>query len=236
MALEYKNISGVKVYCDGNVRKKAAKQFMDEFTKTWESAQDMVQEEYGSCERKSTPANTQITDYGFLISVSHLEVRHSYGDYYESFYGYDAFDKALKKLVIDFSGLEYEGYIGYFLSDVYGGEVYQREISSEKLEEVDKKTYDFVGEVIGKVLATEKYCAKKSKATYSEFWTMLSEELWEPQNYTETIKSLYAYSQWIEKNDLDVAINSIIDIASKQCEEVKAELIELVNSLNNKKS
>lgn len=62
----------------------------------------------------------------FFIEVGALEIRYCYGDYYEPEYGADAFEQSLKEMKGKYSGIEYEGYIGYPVSDVHGGEYYER--------------------------------------------------------------------------------------------------------------
>ena len=65
----------------------------------------------------------------------------------------------------------------------------------------------------------------------SDFWETLAVELESNEDFMETIKSLYAYSSWINKSDLDRAVRTIINIAGECNEDVKEELVELVKQL-----
>ena len=59
MAMKSYDISGVKVLCDGSIREKAAKTFVDKFRSKWNNALDLVEEECGNCttkEKKAFPA------------------------------------------------------------------------------------------------------------------------------------------------------------------------------------
>lgn len=235
-ALEYEDISGVKVFCDVSAKKKVAKKFMEEFNSGWEKAQEAVEEEVGDCERRYTPAETKITEYGFFIAVSPLEVRYCYGDYYDSSRGRDAFVKALENMVTEFTDIKYEGYIGYPISDVHGGDAMQWELSSKKGDKFDDRTYDFVGNIIGKILANEKYDPDDCDIEDMEFWGLLREQLELQGDYAETIESLYSYSEWIDDSDLEIAVKSIISIAIENDEDIVEELNDLVESLNQEKA
>ena len=52
MAMKSYDISGVKVLCDGLIREKAAKTFVDKFKSKWNNALDLVEEECGNCTMK----------------------------------------------------------------------------------------------------------------------------------------------------------------------------------------
>lgn len=152
-ALESYDISGVKVYCDNSVCEDAIKTFMDCFTDGWNTALQKVEQEFGDYEPADIPAFISEKDYGFFITVGALEIRYRGGDYYDMRYSYEAFENALKSMKTTHTQVEYEGYIGYPVSDVHAGEAIQQKISSGS----DAEIFDFVGETIGKVLASELY-------------------------------------------------------------------------------
>lgn len=65
----------------------------------------------------------------------------------------------------------------------------------------------------------------------SDFWCTFTKWLESEEDFEDTIKTLYAYSQWISKSTLDRAIRSIIDIADLVDEEIQDDLVELVSKL-----
>lgn len=149
-----KNISGIKVFCDETVRESIAEFFINKFSENWKEAELKVEKEYGSCENVNLPAKIIQKDYGFLISLGHLEIRYLGGDYYDyQFYGYKALKKSLENMKKSYPQVEYEGYIGQMVSDVKGGEIWQEEISSITGKNVE--TYDFIGEILNYVLENQ---------------------------------------------------------------------------------
>lgn len=69
----------------------------------------------------------------------------------------------------------------------------------------------------------------------SEFWESFAELLECYEDFDETIKVLYAYSNWIKKGDLDRAVRTILSIAGEHDEDVQEELVELVKQLESSK-
>ena len=163
-ALESYDISGVKVMCEEVVRDEALEFFMDEFKIKWNEALDKVEEENGDCQTKKEdyfPISVRKTEYGFFIEVGALEIRYSCDDYYELAYGVNAFEKSLKQMREKYPTIEYEGYIGYPVSDVHGGEPFQWELSSIKHKKNEEVVYDFVGNVLNAVLNNEEYAPEE---------------------------------------------------------------------------
>ncbi len=309
-ALEGYDISGVKVYCETSIREEVKNYFLADYATRWNDAKKAVEQEYGDCYSDELPATVYDKDYGFFISVGELELRYCGGDFYDLTYGPKAFDKALKSMKEKYPDIEYEGYIGYILSDRRSGEASQSEVSSKDNIEV----YDFVGEILGDILATEVYVpeepfdaedlnfvvtgklkffenreeiteyiedlganvtgsiskktnylinndldstsSKNTKAKElgipviseadfiamfgdaseydiesSEFWESLVGELECNEDFDETIKVLYAYSNWIKKSDIDRAVRILIELAGAYDEDMKEELSELVKKL-----
>lgn len=318
-ALESYDISGVKVMCEEAIRDEASKFFLNVFKSKWNEALDRVEEENGDCETKEEeyfPVSVRKTEYGFFIEVGALEIRYCYGNYYEPEYGADAFEQSLKEMKGKYSGIEYEGYIGYPVSDVHGGEASQWELSSTKHKKNEDVVYDFVGNVLNAVLNNEEYAPEEpveaedlvfvvtgklkyfenreeiteyiedlgasvsgsvsKKTSYlinndanssssknqkakelgvpiiterefilkfgdpgeydievpeSDFWCAMADQLECNEDFEETIETLYAYSQFIEKTALDRGIRSIVDIADTIDEDMHEELIDLVKKL-----
>lgn len=71
-------------------------------------------------------------------------------------YGYEAFDSTMEEMHDRFPGLEYDGYIAFTASDVHGGEGHQHEVSSVRKDN-NKRTFDFIGEALRKILESEEY-------------------------------------------------------------------------------
>lgn len=215
-----------------------------------------------------------------------------------------------------YSGIEYEGYIGYPVSDVHGGEASQWEFFSTKHKKNEDVVYDFVGNVLNGVLNYEEYAPEEpveaedlvfvvtgklkyfenrkeiteyiedlgasvsgsvsKKTSYlinndanssssknqkakelgvpiiterefilkfgdpgeydievpeSDFWRAMAYTLEYYDDFEETIETLYAYSQFIDKTALDRGIRSIIDIADTIDEDMHEELTDLVKKL-----
>lgn len=144
------NISGIKIFCDENTKESVAEFFVNEFSKEWNEALSKVEMEYGSCDEENVPAKIIYKDYGFLISLRHLEITYCmYEQYDYHLYGCEALKTSLKNLKAKYQQVEYEGYIGQLLSDVNGGEVWQEEISSITGKNVE--TYDFIGEILNDI-------------------------------------------------------------------------------------
>ena len=62
----------------------------------------------------------------------------------------------------------------------------------------------------------------------SEFWETFVEMISCDKDFAETIKVLYAYSEWIEKAVLDRTVRAILNIARECDEDAQDELVELV--------
>lgn len=69
----------------------------------------------------------------------------------------------------------------------------------------------------------------------SEFWESFAELFECYEDFDETIKVLYAYSNWIKKGDLDRTVRTILSIAGEHDEDVQEELVELVKQLEASK-
>ena len=138
------DINGVKVICEESICEDVAQSFLNVFSNSWKEALAKVEEVHGDCEFADVPAKIIKKDYGFFISVGALDIRYAYGDFYDDWYGFNAFQYALKSMKTTYPQVEYEGYICGILSDRRAGEAYQFEVSSGS----DVKIYDFVGEVL----------------------------------------------------------------------------------------
>lgn len=101
----------------------------------------------------AVPVEVVKKDYGFFISIGALDIRYASGDYYDAQYGFNALDCALDNMKTAYPQVEYAGYICGVLSDLRAGEAYQFEVTNRGI----TKAYDFVGEILGNIFATEMY-------------------------------------------------------------------------------
>lgn len=149
------DISGVKVLCAESICDDVANFFMTDFSNKWKEALSKVEQTYGNYEPEcvSVPADVVKKDYGFFIHVYALDITYNDGDFYNSEYGFEAFYSALKNTKSTYPQLEYEGYICGIVSDIHAGDAYQHEISTKN----STKSYDFVGEILGSIFASEMY-------------------------------------------------------------------------------
>ena len=152
-ALEGYDISGVKVLCEESICDDIAQSFMTDFSNGWKKALLKVEQVYGDYTPADVPAKIVKKDYGFFISIGALDIRYASGDFYDAQYGFDALYSALENMKTAYPQVEYEGYICGILSDLKAGEAYQSEVSSRSV----AKVYDFVGEILGNIFATEMY-------------------------------------------------------------------------------
>lgn len=226
MAMKSYDISGVKVLCDGSIREKAAKTFVDKFKSKWNNALDLVEEECGNCttkEKKHFPLAIQPTEYGFFVKVVELDIKFKYRNCnvqnYNLRYSAEALEEALMETKQAYSGLEYEGYCGCIVSDIDGMSLEQWEIPFVGKEDTDKK-YEFVGEALNRAL---KYEANMPE---TEFWIELEEQLESTEDFEETIRVLCAYAQWIDEEVLKQAIDRIIEFADSLDEGLHETLVE----------
>lgn len=152
-ALEGYDISGVKVMCEESICEDVAQSFLTAFSNSWKEALAKVEQVYGDYTPADVPAKIVKKDYGFFISIGALDIRYASGDFYDAEYGFNALDYALENMKTAYPQVEYEGYICGILSDLRAGEAYQLEVSSRS----GAKVYDFVGEILGNIFATEMY-------------------------------------------------------------------------------
>ena len=301
------DINGVKVICEESICEDVAQSFLNVFSNSWKEALAKVEEVHGDCEFADVPAKIVKKDYGFFISVGALDIRYAYGDFYDDWYGFNAFQYALKSMKTTYPQVEYEGYICGILSDRLAGGPYHWNISSRGV----VKPLDFVGEYLGNLFATGMYVPEKpldadgvnfvvagklkffknreaiteyiedlggnvtgritqetdylisndlnsttsnnvkaknlgipiiSETEFiamfgnpgefdlkqSEFWETFVEMISCDKDFAETIKVLYAYSDWIEKAVLDRTVRAILNIARECDEDAQDELVELV--------
>ena len=156
-ALEYYNISGIKVLCEESICDDIAQSFMTDFSNGWKNALLEVEQEHGDCIPEDVPAKIVKKDYGFFISIGRLDIRYRYGEFYDADYSFHALDCALKNMKTAYPQVEYEGYICGILSDRLSGDVFHWEVWHGRRPEL----YDFVGETLGNILATEVYAPEE---------------------------------------------------------------------------
>jgi len=214
-ALESYDCSGIKVYCEKKDAEEIANSFLTEFTQLWEEAVENVEEEYGDCDDTDLPVDIVFTDYGFFMYVHQLEIRYSYGDFYDLDYGPDAFNEAFSNMQDNYPQIEYEGLILYPLCDTRCGEIVQYEISSRG--NVD--TYDFVGKALAVLLADSE-----------ELEENFANELESNEDFKESIQTLYAYKEYFSEAQLENAIQIILNVAEEYDEDMEM-LEELIENL-----
>ena len=216
------DFSGVKVLCEDSVRDDVAERFLADFSLRWQEALEDIKKEYGNVEDRDgdeeqvAPISIRKTDDGFFISVPQLDIGFDSGAYYDLWHGCNAFESALGNLFPQ----KYKGYIGFGVSDQHCGEVFQWELPDSGCTDV----YDFVGKALNE-LFTDKLIEQPS------IWEDFAEELKSNRDFGDTIRVLYAYSEWLPKDTLDSTVKSIIDVAEEYDDGMKDELFALADKL-----
>ncbi len=165
------------------------------------------------------PAEIIPRDDGFLISFGSLDIRYRYGEYYDMAFGPAALENALSAMREAFPGIAYEGCMECVLSDAKSGEAYHCDLSTEYV-----SLYDFIGEALGNILATD---ADEIYPPRDYFWETFESELSCNEDYEETVRVLYAYAAWIGEEALEAAVDKILAIA----EDSDYDDIELLEEL-----
>ncbi len=215
------DISGVNVFCDDSIRGDVKSYFLSVYTNRWNRAKKLAEQKYGDCASDNIPIEIFDKEYGFLISVGELEIRYCCGDFYDAELGYMAFENALKSMKAKYPQIDYDGYIGYILSDRRYGEAVQWEITSN----IGAKIYNFVGETLEWVFDVN------NSEMLSLFWKDFEDLLKFNKDFQKTIQDIYAYSKWIKKENIDNAVSFIIKIADETDEHLKEKLFKLVEKL-----
>ncbi len=216
-ALENYDCSGIRVYCDKDIAKEVADSFMEELNQLWEEAVESVEEEFGGCDEADVPVFIAYTDYGFFMYVSQLEIPYSFGDFYDIDYGPDAFNTAFTNMKENYPQIEFDGLVFYPLCDTRCGEIVQHELSSHG----NVETYDFIGREIAALLADD-------EALEESFATELENYL----DFNDTIKTLFAYKDYIQEDILDNALDVILNVAEENDED-REELEDLIEQLKS---
>lgn len=225
-SVEEETLSGINIFCDSSKRKEVATFFEENFNKYWDEAKDAVEKEYGSCLEKdedcSTIATVSEADYGVKVVLEPLYLSYQDGDYIESEgYAYKALNKSLAKLLNTYPDISYEGCIAYTWSVLNGGEAEWWRISSKESNLSEDRVFDFVGETLARELQDE------------EYWEKMAENLEEGEldDFKQIISNFYDYKKWIS----DDAIEKLMDIADEVDEEIRPELEETIEAINNGK-
>ena len=159
-ALEYEEISTVKIICKNDIKEEVAKYFEKRLAEEWKNACEKVAEEYGEPEEYDVPINVSVSDYGACVHVGTVEIRYCYGDYCNLQYGSDALNLALKDTKKKYPQIEYEGYIVIPWGDRHGGQVDQWAISSTGKRPT---VYDFIGMALNGVLKREEHIWERAE-------------------------------------------------------------------------
>ena len=136
-------------------------------------------------------------------------------------YGPDALEKTLKGLKKKYPGISYEGLIAYEWSDEHAGDVVNYEICSEELPGDNKKTYEFVGEVLRSVIDDEIFS--------EEFW---EKKEWQMEDADEddfklVLRDFHVYGVSEE------AVGKLLELADEFDEEIHGVLEEIVEKWEN---
>ena len=222
LSSELVNVSGVKVFCDSKDRNDSMNCFIELFKQNWTQAIAEAEEQYDDVETDvdAVPIRTELTEYGFFIDVDPLDIKYDYGDYYDLELGRTALEQSLLGIKDKFSSINYEGHIAFPVSDVHCGGIAGWEVAPQYAKIKKDKTYDFVGEKLGKILNEV-----VNETEESDFWAELSSWFENEWDIEETIEVLFAYSQWIEKNTFERIIERIVEIA----EEIDEDSIDEYN-------
>lgn len=216
-SLENYDCSGIRIYCDKSIAKEITDSFMSEFNVLWEEAVESVEEEFGDCDEPDIPVSIAFTDYGFFMYVSQLEIPYCYGDFYDIDYGPDAFNTAFSNMKNNYPQIEYDGIIFYPLCDTRCGEIVQYEISSHGY--VD--TYDFIGRELACLLEDDE-----------DIEECFATELENYLDFKDTIKTLFAYQDYLKEDILDNALDIILNIAEENDED-REELEEIIEQFKS---
>lgn len=220
---EMGSCTGVRIYCEENVREEIALRYTEAFNDEYEKLMDLIEEEEGDCNEKEENINpfngAQVQEYGVFLSFDSLAMYCGYGDFLSWHNAGEAMEAALKTIKQEFPSISYDGYVAYCWSDVHGGEVCQWEISSEKKKKNSKSDviYDFVGEALGEALEDE------------DVWDSLSKVLehLDENDFKRTIKLFHTYSKWIPSDTID----KIIEFSKENDEDMMESLQEFADAL-----
>ena len=223
-SVEEETLSGINIYCDSSKSQEIADFFGENFNKYWDEAKDAVEEEYGDCVEKDencpSIATVSLADYGVKVVLEPLYLSYQGGDYIESEgYAGKALDKTLTKLLNTYPDVSYEGCIAYTWSDVHCGEAECWQISSSEENPSEDKVYDFIGETLSRELWDP------------EFWEKMSDNLEDSDidDFKQVLCNLIDYKKWIP----DDAIEQLLDIAGNVDEDIRLELEEAVETIDN---
>lgn len=218
------SVSRIMVFCDETIREQVEERFLQVLAEEWEKAVDTALNGYYrySYRKGYVPVRTQLTDYGFYLAVFCLQIEED-----EEFYGQNAFASALSRIVTEYPGVTFRGFIGYDYNECGYIYTYMKEVS-----ETDGEKYEFIGEALRDALAEGKYEPEKSTG----IWEQLEESLPGGGLHFEhcedkaalTILSLYDYADWIDKEDLERAVLNVIDIVKDWCKKEKVEKLTAI--------
>ena len=223
VAAYVEGFSGVYVYGPADKLEEVASTFKECFENAWNEAMDQAEEEYDAdCEEKEegidVPATVSKEKDRLFISVAPLYLSMNYGARADNQFGPEALENTLKQLKVQYPEIKYEGVIAYEWSDEHSSDVVNYEISSEKLDAENTKTYDFIRDTL-KMLLENEYLAE-------DFWEKMEYgmEDAEDEDFEEVIKDFQAYG--ISGDALD----RILDMAEEYDPDLREELEAMLDS------
>ncbi len=208
----FDTISGIKLFCPKNQRKKIAKLFKDTFDPRWIKAREYVEKRYGNCPQEEYdywPYHVSADeDYGIFISISTFILQYLYGDYYEpDGLGDDAFYAAMDEIKKQYPNIKYYGYIGEFCSDVRCGFCSERFLDYQMPQE--ERTYDFVGKFLDTALADGSFCAELDYRLECPY------EDGDYEKINSIIDYLYGFKEYIAEETFRDVIKMLTETAEK---------------------
>lgn len=223
VAAYVEGFSGVYIYGPTDKLDEVASLFEENFETAWNEAMDAAEDEYdAACEEKEeeieVPATVSKEKDRLFISVAPLYLSMNYGARADNQFGPEALENTLKQLKAQYPEIKYEGVIAYEWSDEHSGDVVNYEISSEKLDSENTKTYDFIGTALKMLLDNEDLA--------EDFWEKMEYEMEdaEDEDFEEVIKDFQAYG--ISGDALD----RILEMAEEYDPDLREELESTIES------
>ena len=206
--------SAVKIFCDDDIKEEVADCFTEFFNEEYENVMDLIEEDDGDCYEKDEDLNpflgAQITDYGGFLPFDSLAMYCSGGDVIAQHDAGEALNNSLARIKEEYPSIRYEGFVGYYWSDIHSGEVCQYELSSEKKKSAEPIVYDFVGRFLGMALEDD------------DAWEEISDHLQfeDIKEYKKIWDAFQLYSEWVPSDAKD----KLLELAEEQDEEIRESL------------
>ena len=231
--------STVNIYCEDGIKEEVASYFSERFEDRWQEARQAFESEHQfEPEEDEASISVSVEDYGVCVSIASLDLSDGLFEIVDPFYGIDALEGALADTKEEYSDIEYRGYYSRPWRVSSGGQIVQREISSTGKQ---AKGYDFIGKRLNSSIKDgdwngvpdEEYDPVPAwlDSGSTSFLDLLSHVPTEEEE--EWLYFLYAHSEWIEKDVLRSAVNTVIDAAADADPEKREILSAYVKKLES---